>query len=45
MAQDLHAQRQAIDSGQTSLTSINATGGLPAAEIYAWHRQLIGRWH
>ena len=25
------------------LTRINATGGLPAAESYAWHRQLIGR--
>ena len=25
------------------LTSINATGGLSAAESYAWHRQLIGQ--
>ncbi len=25
------------------LTSINATGGLSAAESYAWHRQLINR--
>ena len=25
------------------LTSINATGGLSAAESFAWHRQLIGR--
>ncbi|MDO9277916.1 MAG: amidase [Polaromonas sp.] len=33
----------AIDLNEISdLASINATGGLSAAESYAWHRQLIG---
>ena len=38
------AQIEEIDLNQISeLASINATGGLSAAESYAWHRQLIAR--
>ena len=36
------AQIEEIDLNEISeLTSINATGGLSAAESYAWHRKLI----
>ena len=38
------AQIEEIDLNQISeLASINATGGLSAAESYAWHRPLISR--
>ena len=38
------AQIEEVDLNQISeLASINATGGLSAAESYAWHRHLISR--
>jgi Asp-tRNA(Asn)/Glu-tRNA(Gln) amidotransferase A subunit family amidase len=38
------AQIEEIELGQINeLANINATGGLSAAESYAWHRQLIGK--